>query len=182
MEQVAGNTLFRLKAFVHKAHGADAWARIVGRLPPSDRPILRGVVLSNRRYDRTLYQGLLAAIDAELGRAALLDSARAQAEEQFASFFGLVLRLIPTDSVLERAGEYWRKSWSGGELRLSRRAPELIEVEIRDFEMPEVHRAHNQAYFAAFLHALTHDAYAATSEARGPRESVFRYSRMARAR
>jgi len=178
MERIAGNMLFRLKAYVHRVHGADAWGRIVDRMPPADQAVLRGVILSTHQHDRTMYQGVLAAIDAELGRPALVESARVQAVEQFSGFFGLVLRVVPTEIVLQRASEYWRKSWTGGELRMVKISPDLVEVTVSDFEMPEVHRAHNEAYFAAFLGALTHDPYEGKAEPRGSRETRFRISRV----
>jgi hypothetical protein len=172
-DRIAGNSLFRMKAYLQKQHGPDAWARIVGRMSEAHQPIVRGVVLSSAQYERALYYDLLEAIDAELGRPALLESARVQAGEQFTGFFGVLLRVVPTEVVLGKVGDYWRKVWSVGHLQLVSRSEREVDAIVTDFDMPEVHRAHNEAYFETFLGQLTGERWRAKAEQRGKYETHF---------
>lgn len=124
------------REFIQKAHGPEAWMRILEALPPEAAEVWRAPLL-DRRYPFSAFKAVLPALAAETGVSAERELARMYAytaDRSLTTVFKVFLRLAHPSFVVSRYPQLWNLFFAEGEVRvpLARRGEARVE-----FTVPE---------------------------------------------
>lgn len=125
------------REFIQKAHGPEAWLRILDALPPEAATVWRTAIL-DRCYPFSAYKAILPAIAQETGASTDQELARMyaySADRSLTTVFKVFLRMANPSFVIGKYPQLWNLFFAGGEVRV----PEARKGEARvEFTVPEI--------------------------------------------
>jgi hypothetical protein len=122
MPSTKGTYFVALKAFVVGRFGQPGWADLLARLSPEEREKVDAAHTMSW-YDMALRLRATHALQETVGPAApgvLTDFGRFEAERDLSTTQRLFLRLASPAYAMEKAGQYWRRFYDWGELKVTR--------------------------------------------------------------
>ena len=158
MAAVKGTAWLTLKSFLSERSGADAMARVLARLGPSDAEALRRNSLPGSWGDYGADTRVLLAADDVLGRGdrtLIRDSAVHHARKDMRGIYRMFIRVATPGFVIGRAAKLWRLIIDSGELRVVRQTPKGVDLELTNIEGVPPHHELDQLPFMEEIARMT---------------------------
>ncbi len=135
MPRVRGRLLTPARAFAKEVLGEKGWERVLLRLPPGDRQIVDGLILSEGWYEIGVWSRFNLAIRDEIGDAmsdAFHHLGRKAAEMNVPLFHRMLMKFGSPATVFARAAALWKEYFDEGRMEVIERGDNHYRIMLYD--------------------------------------------------
>lgn len=131
MSKITGNALLQDKRFIMDNYGQEEYERFLNLLSEETRKLLKGPILTGTMYDNKYEGEVMDTFHKTYGDDALKELAYFKALSQLKGFYGLVVRFLSIEKVLNKASQMFSKYFSEGEVIINQADKEYVKITIK---------------------------------------------------